>query len=75
MSALLDRAAEATKAMWARCVACNHCWPVAYYPMSLATFAKTAKQNSKACPKCGAKNAVVAKQANGDLLEEPRSGG
>lgn len=58
------------KPFWAKCTGCNHCWPVAYAPMELATFAKIALNSSKNCPMCGATKIVVAKQDNGKLLED-----
>lgn len=59
--------APASTPLWARCPSCGHCWPAAYYPLSLALFAKVAKRQSR-CPKCDTPG-IVAKQKNGVLLE------
>ena len=58
-----------TKPFWVKCAKCAHCWIVAYAPFELGAFAKIAKANSKHCPKCGARGAVVAKQHDGILDE------
>ncbi|WP_193188872.1 DUF4326 domain-containing protein [Nisaea sediminum] len=55
--------------LWAKCRACAHCWPIAYLPMSMATFGRIAKKGF-ACPACGDDQPVVAKQKNGELKEE-----
>lgn len=57
----------ATKAFWAICEKCNHCWPAAYFPLEATKFAKIAKR--AVCPKCGGR-ALVAKQDDG-VLQEP----
>lgn len=62
---------KADQAFWAKCPGCGHCWVAAYYPAPLSAFADILRANSKRCPKCGAANAVVAKQTNG-VLEEPQ---
>lgn len=59
-----------TKAFWAKCADCLHCWPAAYFPMDAAKFAKIIGRKPR-CPKCASANVVVAKQANGALLEPP----
>lgn len=59
---------EASKALWAKCESCGHCWAVAYYPMELGKFARMAKRHSR-CPKCDSPGAI-AKQDNGELLEQ-----
>lgn len=67
----MGNATEATKALWAKCEACGHCWPAAYYPIDMADLARVIKCCT-ACPK-GCKGApVLAKQDDGVLLEEPR---
>ena len=65
-------AADATKALWAKCSVCGHCWAAAYYPLILETFARIAKKHSN-CPKCDGRG-VVAKQEDGVLLEEGGNG-
>ena len=60
-------AAEASKALWAKCADCAHIWAAAYYPMEMAKVGRIASQHSN-CPKCGGKG-LVAKQDNGVLLE------
>lgn len=57
------------KPLWAKCVKCSHCWPVAYLPISMDVFGKIAK-GGFVCPKCGDRKPVVAKQDNG-VLQEP----
>lgn len=52
---------------WARCSACGHCWPVAYLPMDMSTVARLAGR--AACPQCGDRKSVVAKQHEGVLQE------
>jgi hypothetical protein len=59
---------EASKALWAKCKACGHTWAVAYYPMSLETFAKIVQKHAD-CPRCDGPG-LVAKQAEGVLLED-----
>lgn len=56
---------------WAKCTVptCGHIWPAAYLPMPIDIFARLAKA---ACPMCGSKKAVVAKQDGGRLLEPAR---
>lgn len=61
-------AEQPDKPLWAKCRKCAHCWPVAYLPMAMAVLAKIAK-GGFACPKCGDRKPVVAKQANGVLQE------
>jgi hypothetical protein len=56
------------KPLWAKCVKCAHCWPVAYLPISVSILAKIGKGGFR-CPKCGDGKPVVAKQDNGVLLE------
>jgi hypothetical protein len=57
------------KPLWAKCEACGHRWPVAYYPMSMALLAKVIQDPH--CPRCGesGQRVVVARQHNGVLLE------
>lgn len=64
---------EASKALWARCEKCGHCWAAAYYPVDLQIFAKAAKRHSR-CPKCDGRG-MVAKQADGVLQETPEERG
>lgn len=66
---------EPKKPFWVRCSAeaCGHCWPAAYLPMEASTFAKLTMRC--ACPKCGAKKAVIPRQREGVLLDPPASGG
>jgi DNA-directed RNA polymerase subunit RPC12/RpoP len=56
------------KPFWAKCVECGHCWAAAYLPMDIRTLARVTK--NAACPRCGGKRPVVAKQGNG-VLKEP----
>jgi hypothetical protein len=52
---------------WAKCPACGHCWPDAYFPMDIETLARGIK---KTCCPHGCKNApVLAKQRDGQLME------
>lgn len=60
---------ERSKAFWAKCEGCGHCWAAAYYPQTATNFAKIASRNSKACPKCGSARVTVAKQSDGVLQE------
>lgn len=59
------------KPFWAKCEACGHCWPVAYYPMEVGRFARIV-QRAAICPMCGAegKQVVVALQEDGRLIEK-----
>lgn len=59
---------QADKPFWAKCAACSHCWPAAWFPMEAALFADIAK--SARCPKCGSRQVVVARQDDGTLLED-----
>lgn len=60
---------EASKGFWVKCGACAHCWVAAFYPGNGLRFSRTARANSRACPKCGHKKVWVAKQNDGVLLE------
>ena len=56
------------KPFWARCSHCGHCWPVAYTPLCMATFAGIIAR--AVCPNCGAaKGLKIARQCDGVLLE------
>lgn len=57
------------KPLWAKCVKCALCWPIAYLPMNMKLFAKITKGGFR-CPRCGDAKPVVAKQDNG-ILQEP----
>lgn len=57
----------ARKPFWARCGDCAHCWPAAYAPLPVITFARTVMRAR--CPMCGSKKVLVAKQDDGKLLE------
>ena len=63
-------AEDASKALWGKCEDCGHIWAAGYYPIDLAQLAKIVGQHST-CPKCGGRGRV-AKQNDGELLEEPR---
>lgn len=56
------------KPFWAKCKKCAHCFIVAYTPMELRAFAKCCAK--AICPKCGADSPWVAKQNDGELLED-----
>jgi len=60
-------AEDATKAFWAKCRSCSHCWPAAYYPMDMAKMGRIIGRAT--CPKCGDRKPLVAKQDDGVLLE------
>lgn len=62
------RAQEATKALWAKCSTCGHCWPAAYYPIEMAAIARVASKAT--CPKGCTSPAMLAKQDDGVLLED-----
>jgi Zn finger protein HypA/HybF involved in hydrogenase expression len=63
-----DMEGPGDRPLWAKCVKCSHCWPVAYLPMDMRTFARVTKKIS--CPRCGDPKPVVAKQDNGILKEQ-----
>lgn len=57
------------KPFWAKCGACDHCWPAAYLPMDLAACAMLLMR--AACPKCAAAKGIkVARQKDGVLLSD-----
>lgn len=60
--------AEATKALWAKCDRCGHCWPAAYYPINLSAMARVLK--GVACPKGCEGSPILAKQDDGVLQED-----
>lgn len=60
---------EERKPLWARCVQCGHCWPVAYYPMQIS---KLATLLDAKCPNCAAAGVVIAEQDDGTLKGERR---
>jgi hypothetical protein len=60
----------ATKALWAKCPACAHCWPAAYYPIDMAALGRVLKHI--VCPKGCTAPAILAKQDDG-VLQEPVS--
>lgn len=55
------------KPFWVKCRKCAHCWTAAYLPMEVDTFAKIATR--AACPMCGDRKPVIAKQDDGKLNE------
>lgn len=67
-----DMVPERTMGFWVKCVPCDHSWIAAYFPAPVQDFVEIA---SKAfCPKCGNRQPMVAKQANGRVLEEQADG-
>jgi hypothetical protein len=64
----LTKPEEATKALWAKCSACGHCWPAMYYPIDMAAMGRILKHI--VCPKGCDSKAMVAKQSDG-VLQEP----
>lgn len=62
---------ESKSGFWAKCRACAHCWIVCYLPMEITKAAKLI--GKAACPNCGDARPLVAKQDNGQLLEEVRA--
>jgi hypothetical protein len=60
---------DGSLALWAKCPACKHCWPAAYYPIDLGEIGKALK--GAACPKGCDAPPVLAKQDNG-VLQEPQ---
>lgn len=59
--------APSSLAFWAKCRSCFHCWPAAYYPHELGRFARIIGR--AICPKCGDRKPLIAKQADGILME------
>lgn len=70
MPDIQDTASEgaATKALWAKCDKCEHCWPAAYYPLDLMTMGRLLKDCK--CPKGCVGKPLLAKQDDG-VLKEP----
>lgn len=59
---------EERKPFWGKCPSCNHCWAMAYMPISADLFGKLTKRAT--CPMCGeTKHIGIAKQNDGRLLE------
>lgn len=63
----ITAAADATKALWAKCESCMHCWPAAYYPIDLMSMSRVLKGCK--CPKGCRGKPVLAKQDDGELQE------
>ena len=61
-------ATEERRGFWAKCRACAHCWIAAYLPMEMAACARL--MGRAACPMCGDRKALIAKQDNGQLRED-----
>jgi hypothetical protein len=66
---------EPKRPFWAKCgdENCGHCWPAAYLPMEAAKCAELLMR--QACPMCGGKKVLVAKQADGVLNDTPGPAG
>ena len=62
-------AADASKALWAKCECCGHCWVAAYYPMDLMTMSRVLKGCK--CPKGCRDKPMLAEQDDGELQEPP----
>jgi hypothetical protein len=62
--------AEPKRPFWAKCPACGHCWPIAYYPAEIGEFVRIAEKAY--CPH-GCKDAPrIAKQRDGKLKEKAK---
>jgi len=62
-----DEGSDGRKPFWAKCGDCGHCWQAAYLPMPLADAARLLGR--AACPACASTRAMVARQADGVLIE------
>jgi hypothetical protein len=60
-------AVEEKRPFWAKCSACQHCWTVAYLPMEITAACRLI--GKAACPMCGDRKPMIAKQDNGGLNE------
>ena len=67
--------ADERKPFWVRCEPCGHAWAAHYMPIPASIAAKLLRR--PLCPNCGngPKGVVVAKQADGVLLEAARAAG
>lgn len=61
----------ASKPLWAKCPACDACWPVAYLPLDLMATARAAAQ--AICPNSCSAKPILANQNDGVLLEPMRA--